>query len=350
MKVIRARNVHNALPLALLMMDDCGVRRESRNGQVITLLEPVATVYERPEERVIFWPSRNANPFFHLYEAMWMLQGREDVAPLTRYAKNMENYSDNGTLLAGAYGYRWRKGFELDQIPIIIERLRENPNDRRCVLQMWDPMMDLGQDGKDIPCNLTVTFQIGYAGELNMVVFNRSNDIIWGCYGANAVHFSFLQEYIAAGINCPIGTYTQVSVNWHVYTQFFENLKSIPVSSYPGKWTLYGKDPYTLEEVIHIPLFPTGWNYQTFDHSLAEVMKSVDSGNFEGGVASAFLDVFVTLMKAHYEYKRLPEPENFDVALSLLRGSKIDWFVAGREWVQRRRDKWELKQNTLGEA
>jgi len=50
-----------------------------------------------------------------------------------------------------------------------------------------------------------------------MVVFNRSNDMVWGCYGANAVHFSFLHEFIGRSTGLPLGTYTQVSVNLHAY-------------------------------------------------------------------------------------------------------------------------------------
>ena len=43
-------------------------------------------------------------------------------------------------------------------------------------------------------------------GRLQMTVHCRSNDIIWGTYGANAVHFSILQEYVAARIGVDLGT------------------------------------------------------------------------------------------------------------------------------------------------
>src|SRR5690606_27170488 len=38
------------------------------------------------------------------------------------------------------------------------------------------------------------------------------------CFGANAVHFSILQEYMAAHIGVPMGVYRQVSNNLHLYT------------------------------------------------------------------------------------------------------------------------------------
>ena len=58
----------------------------------------------------------------------------------------MEEYSDDGITLQGAYGFRWREHFGGDQLSVIIERLRNDNTDRRCVLQMWDPLVDLNAD------------------------------------------------------------------------------------------------------------------------------------------------------------------------------------------------------------
>ena len=82
MHVIRARNVQEALVVGLQDLRRYGVERESRNGPVVVFPEPVTTVCERPEERVLFHCERDANPFFHLFEALWMLAGRNDLAYL----------------------------------------------------------------------------------------------------------------------------------------------------------------------------------------------------------------------------------------------------------------------------
>src|SRR3989304_1089903 len=119
MQVLRVRNVHEALPLGIAMLEEFGSRGESRNGSVLVMDEPVTTVYERPRERVIFWNERDANPFFHFYEGLWMLGGRNDVKSLTRFVKRMESYSDDGKTFHGAYGYRWRNHFHFDQLAII---------------------------------------------------------------------------------------------------------------------------------------------------------------------------------------------------------------------------------------
>ena len=85
MRIIEARNVHSALPSAIQMLLTSGVQRDSRNGPVLMMPDVVTTEYAKPEERVLFWPERDANPFLHLYESLWMLAGRNDIEPILRY-------------------------------------------------------------------------------------------------------------------------------------------------------------------------------------------------------------------------------------------------------------------------
>src|SRR5688572_28116409 len=249
MKVLEVRNVHHALQVGMPLLADEGIRGTSRNGPVIAVPYPVTTIYHSPLERVLFWPQRDANPFFHLYESLWMLGGRNDLAPLTRYVKTFAQFSDDGETLWGAYGFRWRKWFGVDQLEEVIQRLRKDPNDRRAVIGMWDPKMDLTRAGKDLPCNMMISVQV-VRGRLDITVFCRSNDIIWGAYGANAVHFSFLQEYLAVRIGVPVGIYYQVSVNWHAYPQVFDPLYAEFKAEAP-KWV---NNPYFMGGVRTTPM------------------------------------------------------------------------------------------------
>lgn len=225
-KVISVRNVNTALPEALRALQLDFIRESSRNGPVHVFPGPVVTEYSRPLERVLFSPKRNANPFFHCMESIWMLAGRKDVAFLDIFNKRMKEFSDNGLTFHGAYGNRWRNWWEMDQIVQVIRELGENPQSRRAVIAMWDPATDLNRQGLDFPCNTHIYFGIR-DDKLNMTVCNRSNDIFWGAYGANAVHFVFLQEYIAFCLGVEVGTYTQISNNLHAYTDVY----------HPGSWT-----------------------------------------------------------------------------------------------------------------
>jgi thymidylate synthase len=260
MLVIRARNVNDAMPKALQNLGWAGIKRESRAGTVIEYPEPVATVYQQPRERVLFNPHRDANPFFHFFEALWVLAGRGDVGFLARFNVRMREFSDNGKTFHAPYGRRLRsmarktidvtKGETDDQVSLVCKMLRDSPQDRRAVLQIWDAGWDLGASSKDIPCNDMVFCKRGPEGELNIRVCCRSNDAVWGAYGANAVQFSVLQEYMAAHIGCPVGTYTQISDSLHVY---MDN----PFWDFFMNTTQHGAtyDAYQVADVQPFPLF-----------------------------------------------------------------------------------------------
>lgn len=341
MKVIHARNVQQALPLALRLLRDFGLPRDSRNGPVLQFPSPVATVYEYPQERVLFWAERDANPFFHLYESLWMLAGRNDVEGPARYAKNMRNYSDDGKTLHGAYGNRWRwadsheyEDAYVDQLKEIARMLREDKADRRAVLEMWSTTRgDLGGKGKDLPCNLTATFQIGPDNRLHLVVFCRSNDIIWGCYGANAVHFSVLLEYMALAIGIPMGTYTQVSVNWHGYLDTLEKVKPIGdlvtfSTFHPPRAFL--ADPYQQGEVVTVPM---RGHIEAVDEMIASILHEADTGFVRGkSYSDPWAQMVYNVLKAHYIYKS----DSAFQACIWLKETNEDWVVAAKQWLQRR--------------
>lgn len=262
------RNAEEALPEMLRAAERLGVERDSRNGPVKQFPKPVAIRYEKPTERVLLHPERDANPFFHLMEAVWMLGGRNDVAFPSRFVKTFGQFSDDGRTFNGAYGYRWRYHFtvegekgtlgSIDQIKTVVHHLREDPDNRRMTVTMFDPRNDLGLASKDIPCNLTATVQINTEGALDLTVYNRSNDLIWGALGANVVHFSVLQEYLALLLGVPVGAYEQVSANMHVYLNDVwkkcEPLIDLTNSFSNGTYGHAGKSDYARRTIEPYPM------------------------------------------------------------------------------------------------
>jgi hypothetical protein len=354
MKVLEVPNVHLGLPRALELLQIIGEPRDSRNGPVLVAPCPVTTVFQRPLERVCFWPERDANPFFHLYESLWMLAGRNDLTPLLRYVKTFGDFSNDGKTLHGAYGARWiqwghlAEGGGWNQLRFIAEALKKNPEDRRQVLGIWDPDWDLSDQGKDVPCNLTATFQRGSKGALNLVVFCRSNDIVWGTYGANAVHFSFLLEYMALWIGCPVGTYTQVSVNWHGYKKTAQPLMSLAnrVDNNP-----YGEiGSHYAGKVKYVPMTADG-DHERVDQNITELLAEADNPEMYQSplcrgwtrqVPYPWAHEIHCVLKAHHEYTRLKgDPSRFEAAYAALAegDENVDWNVAARQWLKRREER-----------
>jgi len=332
MITILARNVQQALPEGCLLLREKGVQRDSRNGPVLVAPCPVTTMYARPTERVIFWPERDANPFFHLAESLWMCAGRNDVEFVEHFARQMAQYSDDGKTLRGAYGHRWREHFGFDQLAAIAQALRANPLCRRQVLTMWDAKDLLAGTSKDVPCNTQAYLQRGDQGELNLMVCNRSNDMIWGAYGANAVHFSFMQELVAGMIGCPVGAYWQCSMNTHAYLEnHAELLERMAAEAGDPVTKERPWDPYELGRVHAHPIIsgrPGAWMRE---------LKLLLAGSPATFDEPFFQLVARPMLAAHAAHLARDYGEAYHHMNNVVAS---DWRQAGYEWLQRREDKW----------
>lgn len=338
MKIIHVRNANEALPYALQMLEGpAAVRRPSRVGEVLQWPETVVTSYWRPQEKLILHEARDYNVAFCLYEILWMLQGRRDAKVLDRYVSDFsKRYSDDGITMHGAYGFRWRNHFFTDQLEEIAGRLRHDPDDRRTVLQMWDANVDFGQDYKDVPCNTIATFQRDTFGRLNLSVFCRSNDVLWGAYYANAFQFGTLIEYVANEIGCEVGLYEQISVNFHVYTEVLRQFEGLPRGSDSPNFYVGGGPDYTF-----IPM-PTDTKW--FMARVGELMNMADTGRFKlPHFAEPWMDMAFGVLYAHHLYRTLaPSPARYTEALAVLDGSpRCDVTTVMTQWIQRRQRRWE---------
>lgn len=348
MHVINARNVNDALAAGLRYLYAEGIEEPSRNGPVLVALGPVTTVYNHPLERVLFSPLRDANPFFHFFESLWMLAGRQDIAFPTYFNSRFGAYSDDGVTQRGAYGYRWRKWFGYDQLHTIANELRDNPASRRCVLTMWDAsetvpsekghiarfarehphdyeLGDLLADSVDKPCNTHAYVDVR-GGKLNLTVLCRSNDIWWGAYGANAVHMSFLQEYLAGRVGVPVGVYRQVSNNYHIYTNVVpkelmleQALAASAYNYYKSKAEVDGVTPYPIIEDCGF---------------LTELVAFLDNpGGPTGGYRSGFLSYVASPMYRSWATRKKGLGDGLESA-----GRVLDrpWRIACTEWIERK--------------
>jgi thymidylate synthase len=309
-------------------------KTDSRAGKVIQAVGPTLVRYWNPQNKVLINPARDANPFFHLYEALWMLGGRNDVASLKYYNSAIGDIaSDDSKTFNGAYGYRWRNNHiskdvweeKVDQLQILIQHLKENPNSRRAVLSMWNVDDDLLKidNSKDVCCNTQVYFLIT-EGKLDMTVTNRSNDLIWGMLGANVVHFAMLQEYMAAHLEIEVGSYYQFTNNLHVYENNWK----------PEEWLCsHQSTPYSSGACFSI----CSQDMERFDEELPGFIDDPTNykvaNNFLLNVARPLLTVF----KAHKQ-------RNYKAALYHLQFVKSrDWQIAGEQWIAKRQKAWEAK-------
>jgi hypothetical protein len=86
------------------------------------------------------------------------------------------------------------------------------------VVQLWDAA-DLVKSTKDKACNMQLVFSFNArSNQLDMLIYNRSNDAVWGgVSGANVAHMPFFLEYVSRIAGLSPGSITVVSANLHMY-------------------------------------------------------------------------------------------------------------------------------------
>jgi hypothetical protein len=318
METITARNVNDAFPIGLMFLRETGIPRDSRNGPVIEYPDPVSIKYLEPTERVLFDRQRAINPFLHFFEPFWILAGQNDVAFLTNIVKNFKEYSDDGHTFYGAYGHRMM--YPDDQIREAVNILKRDPDSRRVVLQIRRPD-DMWYNGKDTPCNTAVACKIR-DNKLNIHVFNRSNDYIWGMTGANMPQFSILQEYMAGKIGCGVGTYHQTTDSMHVYTELNTKWNDC-------KWTsVLVNDPYDQGDVHPYPLFKDVIDVDSFD---ADLFGFFEEGQEKYFKTAFFRDVFFPMWETFAAHKT--NKNGLSIVDTILAS---DWQLVTKRWLESR--------------
>jgi hypothetical protein len=317
---LTCKNIPHALVEVGWLLKTVGVVSDSRNGEVIAAPGPFTLTILRPTERVLLDPERDANPFFHLAETVWMFAGGQGVEFLTLFNKRMAEYSDDGTTLHGAYGHRWRKHFYRDQIMDTIALLRSDPDTRRAVIAMWDAEVDGRGDGKDYPCNTHIYFRM-MGGTLEMTLCNRSNDVVWGMLGANAVHMTYLHELIARGVGAPVGAYRVFTNNAHTYlaNPYTEHLLALrpSVDGYAGR----GLTPTPLLHGDELPR-----------DLLADCKRAVMQP-YDSKFTTVWMQTVYAPVRDAWFARKAGDPDYRDLLLEVV---ATDWRVACLEWCARR--------------
>lgn len=193
----------------------------SRAGDTLELLHTVLEI-DDPRQRWVLSRHPAINPAFAIAETLWILAGSNDADILNYWFPGLPEFQGEGPVYSGAYGYRLRKHFGIDQVHRACEALAANPASRQVVLQMWDGRSDLPQsDGAprcaDVPCNVVSLLKVR-DGQLEWTQIMRSNDVHRGL-PYNIVQFTVLQEVMAGWLGLGVGRYHHWSDSLHVYLE-----------------------------------------------------------------------------------------------------------------------------------
>lgn len=180
----------------------------SPRGKRTKELLGISIKVEESLNNLLVHPVRDLNYRFAVAEFFWITAGLEVLEPLARYNSRMREFSDDGQILAGAYGPRL-----MPQIEYVLRQLRK-PESRQAVATIWTPNPAAS---KDIPCTLSYQF-LSRAGKIHGIVTMRSSDL-WLGLPYDFYTFSQILNAVAGEIGLDPGSLTMQLGSAHLYEE-----------------------------------------------------------------------------------------------------------------------------------
>lgn len=196
-----------------------------RGRETKELLTPVIHLKD-PRSRLCYCEGRNFSIVYAIVESLMLFSSKNGVQYFSTFNKNMENFSDDGASLHGCYGKRIA-----EYIPSIVRKLKSDKDSRQAIINIYNSNNDSYYCGKDTPCTLALNFIIRN-NKLNMIVYMRSNDIIWGL-PYDIYMFTTMQEVIANELGIDLGFYRHIPTSLHVYSDHYNLLETMVNNAKP---------------------------------------------------------------------------------------------------------------------
>ena len=162
-----------------------------------------------------------------IHELLWFLRGDTNI----RYLKDngvsiWDDWADENGDLGPVYGQQWRRwaaadGREIDQIALLVEGLKHNPDSRRHIVSAWNP----GEVDKMKlpPCHALFQFYVA-DGRLSCQLYQRSADIFLGV-PFNIASYALLTLMLAQVCGYRPGDFVHTLGDAHLYSNHLEQAR-----------------------------------------------------------------------------------------------------------------------------
>ncbi len=171
-------------------------------------------------------------------ELLWMISGSSDVRDLQKLGCHIWDANANADYwkpkakfegdLGRVYGVQWRhwrcadnQSREVDQLSDVIERIKNNPYDRRLLVTAWNPG-ELDQMALP-PCHMFFQFFVAQ-GELSVHMYQRSCDMFLGV-PFNIAFYALLLCMVAQVTKLLPHELVITFGDVHIYQNHFEQVK-----------------------------------------------------------------------------------------------------------------------------
>jgi len=162
-----------------------------------------------------------------VYELLWFLKGDTNIAYLKENKVSIwDEWADANGDLGPVYGKQWRSwetraGGVIDQITLLINEIKRNPDSRRLIVSAWNvgdiPKMALA------PCHCLFQFYVN-EGKLSCQLYQRSADSFLGV-PFNIASYALLTHLIAQACDLQVGEFIHSFGDLHIYTNHLEQVE-----------------------------------------------------------------------------------------------------------------------------
>jgi thymidylate synthase len=201
-----------------------------------------------------------------LHELLWFLSGGTNVRDLQRVGVTIwDEWADDDGALGPVYGAQWRAwqtadGRTIDQLALLIERLRTDAFSRRHLVSAWN--VGALDDMALPPCHFAFQFYVA-DGTLSCMFFMRSVDVFLGL-PFNIASYAFLTHMVAQQCGLDVGSLIFSGGDCHLYdthrTQAMTQLARTPyplptleIVRKPKDVFSYEIDDFVIHNYVHHP-------------------------------------------------------------------------------------------------
>jgi len=161
-----------------------------------------------------------------IHELLWFLKGDTNIAYLKENGvKIWDEWADEDGNLGPVYGSQWRSwptpdGKHIDQIAIIIDQLKNNPDSRRIIVSAWN-VAEIENMALP-PCHSFFQFYVA-DGKLSCQLYQRSADIFLGV-PFNIASYALLTMMVAQACDLKVGEFIHTLGDAHLYSNHMEQV------------------------------------------------------------------------------------------------------------------------------
>lgn len=171
-----------------------------------------------------------------IYELLWFLKGDTNIGYLNEHGVRIWNeWADPNGDLGPVYGAQWRNwnGEAIDQLKVVVDTLKHNPESRRIIVSAWNPSVlpdtrksfaENVANGKAAlpPCHALFQFYVA-DGKLSCQLYQRSADVFLGV-PFNIASYALLTMMLAQVCDLQLGDFVHTFGDVHIYNNHREQV------------------------------------------------------------------------------------------------------------------------------